>query len=209
MEEARVSSALALVSKPALARPPIPSHKGCKSKVLTLIDTWWAAAGCAAETRGRSACRPGSGRTPSLSTCSVSLAGERTNCCCLHCGLSAPIFVDFLQDVLARWDSAQLYLDLGQVERHPHLAVPLQGHPQTCNQASPLYFLWKSSWALTHPAHLLQPDSSGEVFCLRTQVDSNCWQLDFLCSSKPSKSKSYFTTSLSSSRLKDAFNWAA
>jgi len=57
---------------------------------------------------------------------------------------------------------------------------------------------------------LYKPDISGEVFCLQTQVDSNCWQLDFLCSSKPSKSKSYFTTSSSSlSRFKNAFSWAA
>ena len=53
---------------------------------------------------------------------------------------------------------------------------------------------------------LFQPDSSGEVFCLRTQVDSNCWQLDFPCSKR--SAKSYFTGSPSShSSPKNAFKW--
>ena len=97
MEGARVSNAVVLVCKLAPAPPPpMPSHKGCTklqiksfsilTNVLTLlIDTWSAAAQCAAGTRGRSACPPGSGQTPSSSTCSASLAGAAAfTVDCLH-----------------------------------------------------------------------------------------------------------------------------
>lgn len=56
-----------------------------------------------------------------------------------------------------------------------------------------------TKWRNTlHSLSSYRPDKKGKVYCLRTQADSNCWQLDFP-SSCSTNSLSSFPNSLSSS----------
>jgi hypothetical protein len=83
-----------------------------------------------------------------------------------------------------------------------------------------------AKWSATLASlSLYRPDSTGRVYCLTTQADSNCWQLDVPCHNSSNLSTSLSSLSSShlspshpshhaasrssqSSHLKRAFHWS-